>query len=390
MTTLLLKFGISLEDYELEPYSRLYDKRHSGPLFHRWLPDGEKDAIELNTKDPNANLRVWFERRGFVENGYIKFDWDRKEANPDIISKQGILDAGPLVGKLEIFNLSEEDITPVKENNVGDPKYVAIGKRSLKLIYPAVSKFINILRTNYGQYWIRELKEWDSRELSLGHYFSVIIQTKWSIDSGKTWCDFVPNKREHGPIRLMIRHPNYNEYLSQKDWDDISKIFQTEYEVSLAAQVLSRAYKLLNQGHEKQALVEGVTALEIAINEFIRRKLNTNENLLKNMQSFLTLPLRAQVIALGVIEGRNTIQDLENAIRATDLRNRVVHEGFVPPTSIRAEILKLLEIIASLLPQPNFKFPNYFIRINELKTDKEWDEITSSSTSKVVKIRQAS
>ncbi len=121
MSTLLLKFGINLEEYSLSIIAQ-----HHGPLFHRWLPDGEKDAIVLDTGDSNIELRVWFERRGFVDNGFIKFDYKRREVNPEIIPKQAILDAGPLWGLLKIQGLSEEELVPLWENAIEDARYVAL------------------------------------------------------------------------------------------------------------------------------------------------------------------------------------------------------------------------------------------------------------------------
>ncbi len=62
--------------------------RLHGPLFYRWLPDGEKNAITLSTNDDNANLKVWFERYGFVDGGFVRFSYDRREVTPDIIHTQ--------------------------------------------------------------------------------------------------------------------------------------------------------------------------------------------------------------------------------------------------------------------------------------------------------------
>ena len=89
MTTMLLKFRINLELYELQTLNR-----NHGPLFHRWLPDGQQDSIVLDTGHPNSDLEVWFERRGFVDDGWIRFDYKRREVDPEIMSKQGVLDAG--------------------------------------------------------------------------------------------------------------------------------------------------------------------------------------------------------------------------------------------------------------------------------------------------------
>lgn len=69
MPTLLLKFII--------PFQRLghddWGGPH-GPIFHRWLPDGENDSIYIRTNSENGIVKAWFERCGFVQDGWIKFD----------------------------------------------------------------------------------------------------------------------------------------------------------------------------------------------------------------------------------------------------------------------------------------------------------------------------
>jgi hypothetical protein len=69
MKSLLIQVGINLEDYRIPEYIR-----PNGPYFHRWLPNGEEDAIQLETGDSNSNLRVWFKRRGVIKNGFVEYD----------------------------------------------------------------------------------------------------------------------------------------------------------------------------------------------------------------------------------------------------------------------------------------------------------------------------
>src|SRR5579864_6811086 len=187
MPTLLLKFYVYLK--------RLYAMRNfEGPLFHRWLPDGEKDALVLDVGTENALLKVWFERRGFLEGGLIQYDVTRKEVDPAVIATQAALTAGSLFGSLEIQGLTEEEVTPIRENKIGDASYITLGDRVInKLIYPSVNRFITTLRGKYGQYWIRELPKWDSRNGTLGAYCHSLL-LKWSLDQGATWSDFLPDQ----------------------------------------------------------------------------------------------------------------------------------------------------------------------------------------------------
>jgi hypothetical protein len=110
-----------------------------GPLFHRWLPDGETDAMEISTGDPGVVLRLWFERCGFVERGFVRFDYDRREVDPEVMRQQTPLHGGPLRGRFELSDVSEDVMVAIRSNNTGDAAYKSFGKRVVnRLLYPLV------------------------------------------------------------------------------------------------------------------------------------------------------------------------------------------------------------------------------------------------------------
>lgn len=374
MSSLLLRFGIVIIDYESESYQLNKNLRHHGPLFHRWLPNNESDAINLSADARKAEIKVWFERRGFIEKGFVKYHPDKREVDDDLISKQGILDAGSLFGLLKIRNLLPNEARAIQQNKTGHKDYEVVGKRAANLIYKPISKFIKVLRITYGQYWLKDLQKWDSREFSLGYYFNSIIQTKWSLDGGKTWSEFLPTRieaKENAEASTLL----YPEFLTENDWNELRTIVKSDYEPSAATEILARAHKLLKQERIKQALIEGVTALEIAVGEFVRRASKENKVVNDKIQSFWNLSLPAQIAVLGVISGANPLKDLESALHAIEMRNKVVHEGWIPPSKdAKKEISMLLKVVAALLPEPRLKFPSYDTRNNEIKTDEEWDK----------------
>jgi len=53
--------------------------------FHRWLPDGRKDAVRFPTADTRNSLELWLERTGYVEGAFIKHDPERTEVSEDIM-----------------------------------------------------------------------------------------------------------------------------------------------------------------------------------------------------------------------------------------------------------------------------------------------------------------
>ena len=357
MSTLLLKFKIVL-NYD----SISNNHEHSGPLFHRWLPDGMNDAIILNI-DQNTELKIWFERFGFVDGPSIEFDYHRQEVDPNIIPQQAILEAGPLMGLLKISEISEEELVVLNENSIEDEKYIKLGKKvANEFIYPYVARFIHILRTNYCQYWIQDLEKWDSRSESLGRYCNKRLHLNWSLDDGNTWSDFVPNKSISSAISLEIKMgicKIYLEYLTYEDWQKLGEAIQNDYEPTLAVTVLARTNQFLDQGNLKHALIEVVSAFELAINEFFRRKITDvkYKSLFGDMASFMNLSLRVQIITIGVLLGNIPLQDIENAVDVIEMRNKLIHGGRDPPEKAKHEICCLLNIIKELLSGPGFKFP---------------------------------
>jgi hypothetical protein len=372
MPTLLLKFGIVLEEFGTDSYKDRKEDRYHGPLFHKWLPDGQKDALTLNTGDPNTTLKVWFERKGIVKNGHIIFDYKRQEVDPDIIPKQQVLDAGPLRGKLEIQSLSNEQIAAVQENKVGDPQYIALGKRIIKLVYPPFSRLINTLRTNYGQYWIKDLERWDSRNQSLGGYLYSTIYTEWSIDDGNTWSKFIPTDLRFG-MTILDRPAKrgYEDYLTSEDWNNVGELINEGYEPSPAAFVLTRAIELFDQKHFKQSLIEGVTALEIGLGEFARRKIKGDKQITERIKSFWELSLPAKLIIIGSISGEFPIEDIQAVIKAIEARNKAVHEGSELSENIYPYSLQLLHTVASLIYGPKHKLPAYRVIVLPGEREKE-------------------
>jgi hypothetical protein len=55
MPTLLLRFRLRLESPPIASGS-LYIPGLFGPQFHRWLPDGKRDAITLETGESDTTL----------------------------------------------------------------------------------------------------------------------------------------------------------------------------------------------------------------------------------------------------------------------------------------------------------------------------------------------
>lgn len=350
--TFLFRFAIDLCEYSIPPFLR-----RRGPLFHRWLPDGEKDAIVLDIRRLKAKLKLWFERRGFVKDGQIRYDIKRREVDSDIMIKQGVLEAGPLMGLLSGYVLSEKELAALQKDKRGDPEYEALGKKVINLVYREVSRFTCIIRRNYGQYWVRELEKWDSRKDTLGRYCSVILNSEWSLDDGKTRHPFVPNDPVGNMyITVYSIKKRFEKYISEKDWQRLADYYRKKYTPPPSANILLRAHELLDQGNLRHAFIEGTSALEVALSEFMHERLRGSEIIEKSLNSFYQLNLASQLTGIAITLGLE-LQEIENATKAIEIRNHIVHENYEPPPSSKDKLQGLMNVTASLIPGPNIRFP---------------------------------
>ncbi len=350
MSTVYFRFKIDLEDHNMNsPF------RHHGPLFHRWLPNGEQNAIRLSATGDKKECKVWFERLGYTEDKLIRFSYKRYEVDPTVIPKQAILDAGPLNGLLRIPRVSKDTIDLIKEKPEENDTYISFVKQVVDWVYEPISKFIRILNTHYGQYWISNLDKWDSRKMSLGAYCSR-IQLKWCLDDKTNWKDLGPDSRSFQASVAMTNMSSFFDYLTEEDWKHLPKINQIEHLPFLSAYLLSETSRLIDQDDLKHAFIEGVSALEAALDDYLRDRLSTSKSLQDVVKSLSNLPLSAQVVAVVGATAQFRTNDLEYTVEAINIRNKIIHEGYLPTEDKRKILVGLIRIASTLVPEPRFKF----------------------------------
>ena len=371
MSTLYVRFVIHLANHALA-------WRHEGPLFHRWLPEGESDAIGPSRQDNGNELILWFERYGYVGTvGLITFAHDKREVDPILMAKQGVLDGGPLHGKLTLRDVSDDELAAVQTGAKGNVHYLYLARRAVDYIHHETSRFINILRTNYGQHWLSELPQWDSSVESIGNYCRGRMGLTWRTETNAPWQPFIPDEE---PIQLTARmssNAQFKQYLTHTDWAQLAETLKKGYQPDSAGLLLARAHQLMDEDSLKYALVEAVTALDIALGNFLRAKIKNSSALKDAAQSFYKLQLPARTVALTAFLENVNAADLEAALEAIKMRNKVAHEGWQPSEQeipkVREKLLALFAVIGALLDGPSFRFPKSNIG-NKLVTAEEWDK----------------
>jgi hypothetical protein len=331
--------------------------RPRGPLFHRWLPNGRQDAITIPVKDSRDHLELWFERRGYVDNRFIQYDRKRSEVDLNVMRQQAKLEAGQLWGEATFVHVTNEELKAVTDNRVDSDEYIAAGKRILDFLYEPLSIFIDVLRTQYGQYWLPELKQWDSRIESLGNYCSTTLWMRWREGRGNSWKRFQPTNLRSSYHVEPLPGRGYAEYLTQQDWQRLRETFDPEKKPSLAVILLGRAHELSDTGHARESFIQGVTALELAIQEALSRHKHRVERADASIDQFTNLPLRTQVLILASALGLPTSIDLNDVLHAIDVRHDIVHKGRYPKDQDARFLLPLLRCAAVFIGLDEHKTP---------------------------------
>jgi len=338
MPQLFLRFAIDLARSDLPSF-----RQSHGPLFHRWLPDGENASITLPTGTPNAELVVWFHRAGRLIDSFVEFQ-QGESFDEALIPTQGVLDAGPLWGRMVLKNVRKKDIEALQEPT-GTSPYLALGKTIVHILVPPLSAFVDTLRLKYGQYWLSPILDWDSRRQSLGSYCQG-LGLRWSAD-GTSWAPFLPDQPVIQLSGSLTSPESFLAYLTEADWNAIDAQSSRDYAPPFGATVLLRARELLDNDNLRHALIEATTATEVTVDQLIRDRMAASP-LSKHRDRLLELPLPLKLAFLAVHEPRLTNDDVIRALKAIDYRNQIVHEGKQPRADWRPALKALIQVTARL------------------------------------------
>jgi len=360
MTHLRFSFTVHIDTWDLPSIVR-----PAGPLFNRWVPDGRRDGIELTAEEDTNQLVVWFERRAERDGPFLKWKSNGSAFDDEIMARQAKLDGGPLRGELLWRNLTADEMAAITSNPVELNKefgqgvielapYVALGKRIVGFVQPRLSRFLEILRCQYGQYWIRTLEPWDSRAESLGSYCAG-INLCWNDDTSGAWFRFLPTNLSAISTPGALPGRGNGEYLTEQDWRQLQS-HRCLQEPSLEVQLLGRASRLLDQSEYRQAYVEAVSALELALSRRLSSTTQTPLTLTALQSMIDRTSLRGLAAAVLLASGFHH-DDIEAVLQAVDTRNRVVHKGDEVDSSGTLTLRILMRVTAQLLGLAEFKSP---------------------------------
>lgn len=357
MTTVRLLFHVRLIETVARPQKII------GPLFHRFVPNGPNDAVSLTPEGDPHEIRVWFARSAKLEGGFLEWEKHGSQFDESVMRRQAKLEGGPLFGEM-LVDASDEEMESLLRNpkalnesfgqDTGDdPHYVAIGKRVIKVLHPRLENFISTLRNQYGQYWLEELPEWDSRQNTLGTYCSSVLSLVWWNEKTQDWRRFLPTNS--GSTITFQRPPGrgYAEYLTEDDWRRLQRS-RCLANVSTEVQLLGSATRALDQGEYRHAFIEVISALELAV----AGRLNSSGELAKRaIQGFLDRETQSAQVAVVLLAIQADSAEIEEALKAIKVRNRVAHEGYAPSPSEATALRSVMKTIQRLTELEEIKNP---------------------------------
>lgn len=319
-----------------------------GPLFSKFLPK-EDDRIEIKLKE--GHIKFWFEKRGFHdESGYIRYDFNKNEIDEKVIPNQGIIEGGHLFGEIQLPGKFPKVGSPSDE--IGNQKILKSTKDIIKIISEEVQLIIDQLRFNFGHYWIREFEEWDSRAHSLGYYCKNILHLKLYDEKTNDWLIVEPNKSESTIQLAVLLRSSFPDYMTKENWNLFKKLAIEKHKPSQAQKYLISAFIALDSDDLSRAFIDAVTTLEMAIDLYYRRINDKSEKFGKPISKIKGLGNREQLL---IIFGSNLSMvsaDLEAAIEAVEIRNRIVHEGYLPQIPDKPKLKSLLKLNAIVINEP--------------------------------------
>jgi hypothetical protein len=189
-----------------------------------------------------------------------------------------------------------------------------------------VNRLIAYARVEKGQHWLEPLVcAPDRMDVFTSFRATVMIPPHdWA-----TWHPYTP-------IILHARRPERERYLARDDWSQVTEFMNSEQRPNLVLELLANAESLLYDGIRRSAVIEGVSALEIAISDFAKAP---RLDALEIPRRVPTETLKDQIEALGL---RGSVRYLLPLLFSSDIladsvltgcqaavnaRNDLVHHG---------------------------------------------------------------
>jgi hypothetical protein len=230
-------------------------------IFSRWMPLNEDEFIVIQGE--GATLKLWFDRSC----------WHNiTHAGGDIPDHVNVL-VDKVFADVTLHSLSEGLVEYIKLT-ASEPhppagpyqqEYLRLGQKVYLLTITYLNRLISYARSLKGQYWLQEYPVDKVEGL-----YAVNLAFKACVLIDSEWFRWFPDVKQ-----LIIGREggcqDRDRLIDQSAWPEVKRFITSERQPSLVWELLAGAEWLAGIGHQRSALTEAVTALEVAISEFAKQ-----------------------------------------------------------------------------------------------------------------------
>jgi hypothetical protein len=306
------------------------------PLY-QWLPDDKNECL-IRQVD-NITARLWIDKNCVNSLTPVDEENIRQWVNIPVNKVHVDITIADVCEELAAFIHDERErprnihhgISPDHEEYLRlSCEYEVLGLKVLKVALETYNRFIRFARNNKSQYWLHERPFEENQMPSMNNSFHTTVYLE-DCD-GVRWCP---------PGTDVITFEFYGEETSIKreEWNQFKEFVGSNSRPDLILELLANAQLLIDEGHGRSAIIEAVSALEIAVSSFSKKgkldRLVTNDLLSR----FDASQLQSQVKHMGFSGSLSylfpilfpdevlPIKILKHCQEVIQLRNNIVHNG---------------------------------------------------------------
>jgi hypothetical protein len=307
---------------------------HGALVFHQWLPEGLDSALHWASAG-KPRVRLWLDRscvRSFdpvtdelisqwvnmpVEHVFV--DAMVEDVAPDLCTF--IRDKKDWPRNPTLLEAADQDAGRLAN------AYTELGLSVLEAVLEVTNRVLAWAYAEGGHHWLRERDPKARLMMSRNNEFRARV----SIDGGD-WLRWCPPHVDVFNGRPIGGEPS----LRPPDWSVLQDFLEHPRRLTLFLELLSNSFALLASGHHRSALIEAVSALEVAFRGFVRapdpsqlsRPAALNGDTLAQVSSRLGFSTSFRYLLPVVVKQFDTYHaDHKASIAALDTRHNIVHNG---------------------------------------------------------------
>lgn len=330
MTTLTIRFKVPVvRDGDMR------ERASGGITFDSWLPEDRENAVKVEKED--LTCEIWFDK-STIQPTITQFPdtkyWTPMEAQYAL----GIVTVTKVTETLKKYIESKQDDREIDETLENEHQQLAT--KMVHLIVDTYNRIVQYVRSCLGQYWVTETAVRNSTyEQCLRFDCRVPI-------AGELWLLFAPRSANREPITIVL---DTSRHINKDTWSELRAFVEERKRPPRYKELFTGAEEIKSLGHNRGALLEGIAALESALQRFIQspHAENLYGHKLKNRMEGASLAKQVQhmgfsgsiafLLPVIIDEALLPTAIVEGCRTAIEVRNNVVHNG---QRDVKPEVLK--------------------------------------------------